>query len=155
MVGIAIGTPLFRTLIVGALGGALLSAVSFLLSRFVSDRCGRAVLALLLFASAAAYPAFSISAHPIPWPWITVELLQLIPFAAIALLGFRSSPRWLILGWALHPACDLLIEWYGPQAVSAPLWYPMVCVSFDLVVALYIAIAYEILALGLRRFRGT
>ena len=47
---------LIRALLIeGAIGGAVLSLISFLLSKFVKDIVGRTLLATALFAAAGAY----------------------------------------------------------------------------------------------------
>lgn len=139
------------TVLAGALGGSLLSVISLLISRLISESQGLFVLALLLIVSAAAYVAFPIFAHEILSPWTVVALLQLLLIAVIALLGFGFSARWLIVGWALHPCWDLLIQHLGPASVFVPQEHPIACVSFDLVVALYVTIAYELFRSRLQR----
>lgn len=42
-------------LIEGAIGGAVLSLLAFLLSKFINEVVGRTLLATVLFAAAAAY----------------------------------------------------------------------------------------------------
>ena len=51
--------PLSVVLIEGAVGGAVLALIAFLLSRFVSDVAGRTLLATVLFAAAGAYFGFA------------------------------------------------------------------------------------------------
>ena len=66
---------------------------AFLLSRFVRDIAGRAVLVIFLFAAAGAYFAFATlgrevaDARPI---WTLVELLQVVVFGAVARLARLS-----------------------------------------------------------------
>jgi hypothetical protein len=47
-------------LIEGAVGGAILSLLAFLLSRFTKDVVGRTLLATVLFAAAGAYFGFAV-----------------------------------------------------------------------------------------------
>jgi len=67
----------------------------------------------------------------------------------MALLGLRGSPYWLAAGWALHPLWDVGLHYIGPGHSFAPMTYAIACISFDLVVAAYIAIAYGLI--GARR----
>lgn len=137
-------------LIEGAIGGALLSLIAFLLSRFVRDIAGRTLLATVLFAAAGAYLGFAFNPTT-PRIWLLIELLQVIAFGIFGLYGWRGSPYWLALGWALHPVWDFGLHYVGPGSTFAPLPYTLACISFDWVVALYIVIAYRLLRLASRQ----
>jgi hypothetical protein len=141
------------------INGAIFAVVAvvipaFLLSRFARDILGRAVLVIFLFAAAGAYFGFAtvgrevVDARPI---WTLVELLQVVVFGAMALLGLRGSPYWLAAGWALHPLWDVLLHYIGPGRVFTPWTYAIACLSFDWLVALYIVIAYRFGLVGNRR----
>ena len=78
-----------------------LTVIAFL-SRFPSDIVGRFLLVVFSFAAAGAYLGFTLLAAPGPI-WVLTELVQVIIFGAIALLGLRSFPWCLAAGWALHP----------------------------------------------------
>lgn len=141
------------------INGAIFAAVAvivpaFLLSRFVRDIAGRAVLVIFLFAAAGAYFGFAtlgrevVGARPI---WTLVELLQVVVFGAMALLGLRGSPYWLAAGWALHPLWDVLLHYIGPGQAFTPWTYAIACISFDWLVAIYIVIAYRFGLVGNRR----
>jgi hypothetical protein len=130
-------------LIGGAIGGAILSLIAFLLSRFAGDARGRTVLAIGLFAAAGAYFGFAIVGSGSRL-WILIELTQVAVFSLLGLYGWRGSPNWLALGWALHPLWDVGVHYVGPGQSFAPLGYVFACLTFDLVVAAYIAIAYRV-----------
>jgi hypothetical protein len=136
-------------LIEGAIGGAVLSLIAFLLSRFVRDIAGRTLLATVLFAAAGAYLGFAFNPST-PRVWLLVELLQCIAFGTLGLYGWRGSAYWLAVGWALHPVWDFGLHYVGPGSSFAPLPYAISCISFDWVVALYIVIAYRLLRLANR-----
>ena len=72
-VGISVGELIFALLREGAIGGAVLSLIAFLLSRFIRTIYGRALLAIFLFAAAGAYFGFAVLAAPSPI-WQLVEL---------------------------------------------------------------------------------
>jgi hypothetical protein len=85
-----------------------------------------------------------------------VELVQVIVFGTMALLGLRDSPWWLVAGWALHPIWDVGLHYWGPGSAFASEPYAIACVSFDWVVAIYIAVFYgfgllRVSTLGQRR----
>lgn len=141
---------LIRTVLIeGAIGGVVLSLLAFLLSRFVNDVAGRTLLATVLFAAAGAYFGFAYNPGT-PSYWILIELLQVVAFGILGLYGWRGSPYWLALGYALHPLWDFGVHHLGPGSTFAPLAYVIACISFDWVVALYIVIAYRWLHLANR-----
>jgi hypothetical protein len=143
---------IIAVLIEGAIGAAVMAAIAFLLSRFVRDIVGRSLLVILLIVAAGAYFGFAIGAGAGP-TWTLVELAQCIVFGAMALPGLRGSPYWLAAGWALHPVWDVALHYFGPGRSFAPWTYAIACISFDLVIAAYIVVAYAIIGgrrLGLR-----
>ena len=97
------------------------------------------VLAVGLVAAAVLYIGFAL-ANGAPFRSLVLESLGVVLFGLVAWLGLRRSPLWLALGWAAHGAWDLGLNW-GPGAPSfVPSWYPVVCTSFDLLVAGYIVV---------------
>jgi len=80
-------------LVEGAILAVPLILIAFLLSRFIRDIIGRSLLVVFLFAAAGAYFGFALLAAPGPI-WVLAELVQVIIFGAIALLGLRGSPWW-------------------------------------------------------------
>ena len=129
-------------LIEGAIGGAVLSLIAFLLSKFASDIAGRTLLATVLFAAAGAYLGFAFE-QSLLRPWVLVELLQCIAFGTLGLYGWRGNAKWLALGWALHPIWDFVLHYIGPGRSFAPWSYAIACITFDWVVAAYIFIYYR------------
>src|SRR5215212_4055275 len=129
----------------GAVGGVVLAVIAFLLSRFVRDVVGRSVLAIFLIMAAGAYFGFAIMASNLsvasPF-WTLVELVGVVVFGTLVLLGLRGSPWWLVAGWVLHPLWDAGLHYFGPGSSFAPEPYAIACISFDWVVAGYIAIVY-------------
>jgi hypothetical protein len=137
----------------GAVGGAVLAVVAFLLSRFVRDAAGRSLLVIILFAAAGVYFGFAIvgGAGPV---WTLLELGQVVAFGVAALRGLRGSPWWLAAGWALHPVWDALLHYVGPGRSFAPAPYAIACIGYDLVVAAYVALAYGLVGGRRLGFRG-
>jgi len=131
----------------GAVASLQLIVVSFLLSRFIRDVVGRALLAIALVIAAAAYVAFAVGAGEGAW-WVVGELVGVGVYGAMGLLGVRGSPMWLAAGWALHPLWDVVLHYFGPGSSFAPIDYTVPCISFDLLVAVYIAIIYGSGVLG-------
>ena len=139
-------------LVEGAILAVPLILIAFLLSRFIRDIIGRSLLVIFLFAAAGAYFGFALLAAPGPI-WVLAELVQVIIFGVIALLGLRGSPWWLAAGWALHPLWDVVLHYVGPGHSFAPITYTIPCLSFDLLVAAYTAIAYGLVGDRRLRFR--
>lgn len=134
----------FRAVLIeGAIGGAVLSLIAFLLSKFWSDIAGRTLLATVLFAAAGAYLGFAFE-QSLLRGWVLVELLQCITFGTLGLYGWRGNAKWLALGWALHPIWDFVLHYLGPGRSIAPWTYAVACVTFDWVVAAYIFIYYRL-----------
>jgi hypothetical protein len=131
-----------EVLIEGAVGGAVLSLIAFVLSKFTRDIGGRTLLATGLFAAAGAYFGFAVVARP-PAIWGLLELLQCVAFGTLGLMGWKGSPKWLALGWALHPLWDFGVHHLGPGGSFAPLSYVFACITFDWVVAAYVLIYYR------------
>ena len=133
---------LFRWLLMGAIGGAVLSLIAFLLSKFASDVAGRTLLATVLFAAAGAYFGLAFE-EGMGQIWTLIELLQCIAFGTLGLYGWRGPAKWLALGYALHPIWDFGLHYLGPGRSYAPLNYVFLCLTFDWVVAAYIFIYYR------------
>jgi hypothetical protein len=146
-VGVSVGELVFGVLREGAIGGAVLALIAFLLSRFTREIYGRALLAIFLITAAGAYFGFAVLAGVSPL-WILVELVGVIIFGVMALLGLRDSAWWLALGWALHPLWDVVLHLWGPGSSFASQPYAIACITFDWVVAAYIAIVYGFGLLG-------
>lgn len=129
-------------LVVGAIGGAVLSLIAFLLSKFASDIAGRTLLATGLFVAAGAYFGFAMVA-PVPRIWLLIELLQVVVIGVFGLMGWKGSAKWLALGWALHPLWDFGVHHLGSGRSFAPTTYVFACITFDWVVAAYLLIYYR------------
>ena len=129
-------------LIEGAIGGAILALLAFLLSKFTKDIAGRTLLATMLFAAAGAYFGFAFRLG-VTNGWVLIELLQCIAFCTLGLYGWRGRARWLALGWALHPIWDFPLHYLGPGRSYAPTNYVIFCISFDWVVTAYILFNYR------------
>jgi hypothetical protein len=138
-------------LINGVAYAAIFIVVAVLLSRFTSEVVWRSFLVLFLFIAAGVYIVFAVRASEGAL-WVLGELVGVAIFGGMALLGLRDSIWWIVAGWALHPLWDVGLHYLGPGRPFAPATYTIACLSFDLLVAAYIAIAY---GLGLQGGRRT
>ena len=140
-------------LINGAIGGAVVSLVAFVLSRLVHDVVGRVWLAFVLVAAAFFYLVFAHRGDA-GTAWLIGEVIGIVIYGGMGVLGIRRSVWWLAAGWALHPIWDMLLHHVGPGRSFTPEAYPISCVSWDLLVAAYIAAAYGFGLVGDRRSRS-
>jgi hypothetical protein len=134
-------------LVNGAIGGAVVSLVALVLSRFTRDLVGRTWLAVALVGAAYPYIEFAARGHA-GLGWIVAESVGVALFGGLAVLGILRSPWWLAAGWALHPLWDMLLHHVGAGRTFTPEVYPVSCVSWDLLIAVYIAVAYGFGLLG-------
>ncbi|GAA4688209.1 hypothetical protein GCM10023215_25140 [Pseudonocardia yuanmonensis] len=140
-------------LVEGAVGGAFCSLVGIALSRYVRDVVGRVLLAGVLVAAAVFYVVFAAQGEA-GGAWLVTELVGILVYGGMAVLGIRRSPYWLAAGWALHPVWDIVLHNVGPGRVFAPEPYTIVCLSWDLVVAAAVVVAYGTGFVGRPRTRS-
>lgn len=68
--------------------------------------------------------------------WLWVEVLGLVVFATLALLGVRRSAWFLVIGIALHGiAWDF---WHYESSAYIPSWYAFGCAAVDIALAAYV-----------------
>lgn len=94
------------------------------------------ITAMSLIIVALVYPIRTMMLGAIDG--MIMELAGLFVFALCAIAGLILSPWLLVIGWLLHPCWDLAVHALGPGASVVPSWYAWACVSFDLVVAVYL-----------------
>ncbi|MEO1144916.1 MAG: DUF6010 family protein [Cyanobacteria bacterium J06638_22] len=95
------------------------------------------ILALGLFVAALIYLGFELVGGA-SVDWMVTEALGVGIYGAIALLGLRYGARWLAFGWAMHPAWDAGLHWFHEAASFVPTAYIVICIGFDLAVAVSI-----------------
>lgn len=98
----------------------------------------RILFALALVIAACIYVLFAVRPGGSA-SWVAIEALGVLAYGVLAYLGLRRSAWWLVFGWAAHPLWDVLLHDIGSGAPFTPDWYAWACVSFDLIVAGYIA----------------
>ena len=69
--------------------------------------------------------------------WIGVESTGVMISYFFVLMARKFGVVTLGVGWLVHPLWDYFVHLVGPGREFAPLWYVYLCISFDLVVALY------------------
>lgn len=128
-------------LINGVAYAAIFIVVALLISRFAGEFGWRAFLVLFMFIAAGLYIVFAVLAGE-GTLWLVGELVGVATFGGVALLGPRGSLWWIVAAWALHPLWDVGLHYLGPGRSFAPETYTIACLSFDLLVAAYIALVY-------------
>jgi hypothetical protein len=117
----------------GAIGGAVWVLVAHYVRRFT-----RHILAAILIVAAVFYVSFTVQAGASS-AWIAAEVAGVLLFGGMAVSGMRGSPWWLAAGWALHPVWDIPLHYFGPGHAFAPESYAIACLSWDWVIAGYLA----------------
>ena len=117
--------------------GFVLGALLVLSARRGGPARETPVFALGLIVAALIYIGFAL-ANGAPVRSLLLESLGVLPFGLLAWLGSRRSQLWLALGWAAHVAWDLGLNAGARAPAFVPSWYPVVCTSFDLLVAGYV-----------------
>ena len=95
-------------------------------------RTGNRAFAAGLVVAAVVYVGFAIARGT--GQQLLLESIGVVLFATLAFLGVRRSAHFLALGWLFHAGWDIALH---PVAATsyAPWWYPVVCITFDVVVA--------------------
>jgi hypothetical protein len=115
------------------LGVMLALALAAFANRRSADYAVR-VYATALIVAALIYVAFALIGRASE-AWLLVEVGGVALFGAAAVVGRRTWVPCLAVGWAAHVAWDLALHRSGPGAVYTPVWYPWLCVGFDLTLA--------------------
>jgi hypothetical protein len=119
------------------IGAALAIGVAVFAHAVGFDR-DRAFYPAVLIVIASYYLLFALMAG-ISGRGLVEEIAALLVFAAVAVLGFRTS-LWLVAaGLALHG----LFDFVRPLALSehgAPAWWPPFCLAFDVAAAAGLAL---------------
>jgi hypothetical protein len=117
--------------------GAVLALLFILFARTRGPQRESLIYSIGLIVAALFYVAFSFTGATTQW--LIIELIGLLVFTLIAVLGLKVSLWFLVIGWASHVAWDILLHLVRGQPF-VPDWYPVACISFDLIVAGYIAV---------------
>ena len=96
-----------------------------------------------LIIAALVYIAFVC--YNAAWSELPQELMGVAGYGLLAILGYRYSPIFLAIGWALHVFWDIIL--HSPTSIIAPQWYPGLCLGFDIAIAGYLI--YLIVTKGL------
>jgi hypothetical protein len=98
---------------------------------------GRLLLAMGIVVGAWIYVPLAIAGKA-DIRWFIVEIFGAALYSSMAWAGIRYSVWWLVAGWATHMLWDIGLHQIGEGRRFTGPWYPLLCVAFDLVVAIYI-----------------
>jgi len=118
------------------LAGLALGAAFIGVARWLGER---RTFGAGLIAAALVYVGFALT-HRASMHWTLLEGAGVVLFGTFGVLGMARSRTWLAAGWALHTLWDIGLHLLGDGAALAPTWYPLVCLSFDLLVAGFITV---------------
>lgn len=114
--------------------GIVLALVCILLAKKIFPNRIDKVWQQGLLIAALIYVVFALfGENP---KWILIECGGVLLYGLFVFLAIRKSILFLSLGWGLHVLWDLLIHPRG-MVEHVPIWYPNVCLGFDLVIAGY------------------
>lgn len=116
--------------------GIILAELTILIVQTFPIKIHGKLYAAALIIAASIYVGFSSLSQNNTW--IFTEIIGVIIFSVIAFVGIKFSAWFLAMGWLIHPVWDLLINNHK-LATFVPYWYPIVCIGYDFVIALYIA----------------
>ena len=117
------------------LGFVIGGLVSVLASLVGLDR-ERGFYAVVLIVIASYYVLFAVVGASASA--LVAELLLMVVFAFIAIVGFKRSPWFLVVGLSGHGIFDFL----HPHLIDnpgVPSWWPGFCLAYDITAASYLA----------------
>jgi hypothetical protein len=136
--------PLIVGLLINGVAYAVIFiVVALLIRRFTNAAVWRVFVVVSLFITAGLYVVFALRAGESTLR-VAAEVVGVAIFGGMGLVGLFNSTWWIVAGWALHPLWDVGLHFVGPGRSFAPETYMIACLSFDLLVAAYVAIAYAV-----------
>lgn len=114
----------------------LVLGVIFILYARSCRRREKTILAIGLIVAAFIYVGFALLWGNLSWFFI--ELAGVPIYGVFYWLAVRHSYFWLAIGWFVHPVWDVFLHLKGPGNFVAPEWYAVACISFDVLVSVYI-----------------
>ena len=96
----------------------------------------RSFYPVVLIVIATLYLLFAVMANSTGS--LVAETIPALVFVAMAALGFRKSPWFVVAGLALHGVFDFFHHLVIANP-GVPVWWPGWCLSYDVVAAGYLA----------------
>ena len=130
--------------------GTIFSLALVRMARMYPPEGERRVYAVGLVVAALLYVIFAVTGGASA-RWLAFEGTGVLIYGAATWAGLRGRPSLLALGWATHVAWDVPLHVSGAAVEYTPRWYPWLCVSFDLVIAVAVVASFRRRALDLQR----
>lgn len=118
----------FKLTLIAAASSAAFIGFSHLL--FPSDT--PVVFSCFLALTSCVYGGAALTPSGAAYGRVELPVVGIVFFAAV--LGIVIGPEWLVIGYAIHGAWDLL---HHNKCVGTPIvsWFPPLCAVFDFIVA--------------------
>jgi hypothetical protein len=117
------------------IAGASLAVVLIRMARRRGPVGQLRIYAVGLLIAALIYVVFAALGGA-PVRWLALETAGVVGFGVLAWIGVQRSAAFLAAGWAAHVLWDILLHLgIAAGARWTPMFYPWLCLSFDLVIA--------------------
>jgi hypothetical protein len=118
------------------LAGAVLALGVSLLATFIGFDKDRAFYPTLMIVIASYYGLFAVMGGSLEA--LAIETAVLLVFLAAAILGFKKN-LWLVVGALFGHGIFDLVHGHLITNPGVPAWWPMFCLTYDVVAAGYLA----------------
>ena len=108
--------------------GIVLSVGVALFARYVGFDRDRAFYPTVMIVIAAYYVLFAAMSGSVRM--VVIESVVMMPFAAAAVAGFKSSPWIVVAALAGHGVFDA-VHGYVIENAGVPTWWPAWCFAYD------------------------
>ena len=118
------------------------AVLGFGLTRYVrrkNDQAAFGVYAQALVIASFIYVAFAMAS--MEDGWLIVAIGGVLLFLLFSYLGTKRSVWWLATGWFAHIAWDAAVH-VAETVNFVPLWYPLACIGFDVILGGVIVRSY-------------
>lgn len=70
--------------------------------------------------------------------WFYIEFAGVLIYGGLAWLSLKKWPWFIVIGWIFHVLWDIKVH-PGGYPGYVPIWYPPLCLGFDLAIAALLA----------------
>lgn len=121
-------------MIIDLIAGAVLALATIWLFKQFPVWAEYTAWCVALIVAAFVYVGFALGRADAPWTMIEAAG---VVYGAAAIAGLLFSSWFLAIGWIAHVLWDLALH-TGPSAHFVPEWYPVACLTYDVIVGVYI-----------------
>lgn len=117
--------------------GVVLAAAVSLSATFIGLDRDRAFYATVLIVIASYYALFAVMGGSLHV--LALEAPPILAFLGLALVGFRRSSWFLVIGLIAHGVFDYL-HGHVIENPGVPTWWPSFCLAYDVTAGAYLAL---------------